>query len=320
MNAPASTRLPEFVVLGQGKAGTSLIYRVLNDNPLIGLSDPKELHYFAARFGQGPDWYASHFAHIPGSAQIVGEVSPSYLSTEAVQRVADTLGRQTKVIFVLRRPIEQAYSRYLQDICANQRPGPFYPINRALPKRMEALIDAIGLCYDLFGKDNVLPMFYERDIACDDPQFESRILSFLGLPEADFARPYIEGKPVNPGIMPRYLYSGDKGLRMDVNGHRFILPPRQLVFCGQKRNSWSKADPSAEEVIDALTRQSTWTPAISERDYRGMRRRAVRPTAERLETLFGYDMSHWEVPPRHIAYDPAPPPNEFRKIKGAAAS
>ena len=47
------TRLPDFVVLGQGKAGTSLIYQVLRQNPRIGLSQPQGAALLLGQFRQG---------------------------------------------------------------------------------------------------------------------------------------------------------------------------------------------------------------------------------------------------------------------------
>lgn len=309
------TRLPDFVVLGQGKAGTSLIYQVLQQNPLIGLSQPKELHYFSANFDKGHDWYAPHFAHIPDQAESVGEVSPSYLTPQCVQRVADTLGTDTKVAFVLRRPIERAYSRYLQDICASETGRPFFRMVRGLPRHMEMLHEAIRLCYRLFGPKNVLPLFYEIDVAGNDPRFEARILEFLGLPPADHARAFLETKPVNPGVMPHYIYSGPEGLTLRARGKRYVIPPEHLIFCGQKRNSKIYENPSPEQLVRALTQQSQWTRLVSTREYKAMMRQIVRPAAKALEDEFGFDMQHWRGGVRSIAYEPAPPPKIFEKGK-----
>lgn len=308
MTVSTTTRLPDFVVLGQGKAGTSLIYNVLGQNPSIGLSTPKELHFFSACFKRGVDWYSQHFAEIPETADLVGEVAPSYLSAQAVRRLAGTLGRETKVIFVLRRPIEQAYSRYLQNICADQRPGPFPKSPQALTRRLENVYDALSECYRLFDRNNILPLSFEMDVAGSDPQFENQILEFLGLPPADFSRPFIQGKTVNPGVMPRYLFSRDKALTLSEGRETFVLPPNNLVFCGQQRNSWVKADPSVDEVLDAMSRQSSWTPGLSEEEYGRLQNDVVLQASQRFGDAFGLDLSHWRNPPHDIIYNSAPPP------------
>ena len=86
------TRLPDFVVLGQGKAGTSLIYRVLEKNPDVGLSKVKELLYFGKKNGKSAEWYASQFDHLPPGIARVGEVSPAYLDADPIQEIHDVLG------------------------------------------------------------------------------------------------------------------------------------------------------------------------------------------------------------------------------------
>lgn len=305
MTAP---RLPDFVVLGQGKAGTSLIYRVLADHPDIGLSNPKELHYFANRFGRGPEWYAKHFAHIPPGVARVGEVSPSYLTAEAVTRVAETLGTDLRVIFVLRRPIERAYSRYLQNICASQKGGGFQGL-RFLTKRLRAQHETIRLCYSLFGADNVLPLWYETDVA--DFAFEAKICDFLGLDRTDHSAPFRAAPRVNSGIMPRYLYAGARDLVLRHDSRAYRIPAQHLVFCGQDRNSAIEPDVPPDVAAQALIRQSAWTAEVGEKDYERMLTRSVLPAAERLEAEFGYDMSHWRIAPRRLAYNPAPPPDSL---------
>ena len=178
---------PNFVILGQGKAGTSLIWRVMRENPNFAFPTRKELHFFAKGFDKGLPWYDAHFADLPQDRPVVGEISPSYLDPDAVQRIADTLGTDIKVGFVLRRPIEQAFSRYMQNICATPSPYSFERYERFMPTRMARVTDAIQLAYDLFGPENILPMFFEKDIKTKAPTFEAKILSHLGLPPANNA-------------------------------------------------------------------------------------------------------------------------------------
>lgn len=309
------TRLPDFVVLGQGKAGTSLIYRTLAHYGDIGLSEPKELHYFTANAHLGPDWYARAFAHLPADIPLIGEISPSYLAPEVIPQLAETLGPETKVIFVLRRPIERAYSRYLQNLCARQQGPAFKRFAARLPERMTEMLEAIRLCYEHFGPDRVLPLFYETDITGAHPDFENRLLPFLGLEPAAYAEDILaEGVP-NPGVMPRYLYSGENALHIRSGPSVYILPPNVLAFCGQLRNTTYWTDPTAQEVAEAFARQSRWSTEVPPEEYRMMLRNAVRPTADQLEAEFGYDMSHWRLHPQRISYAPAPPPWQFRKKK-----
>jgi hypothetical protein len=307
------TNLPRFVVLGQGKSGTSLLYRLLQKQPGIALSTPKELHYFSNRFAKGLDWYASHFPAPDG--RLVGEVSPSYLHPAAVQNLADTLGRNTKVIFILRRPIEQAYSRYLQNICASQTGRPFHQRLRMLGKSLAQTEQAVAHCYDLFGADNVLPLFYERDVAPDPGLAERRILDFIGI-TAPGTYAQMAQSTVNPGVMPRYMSTGDDPLVIRCGGTMYRIPPQRLVFCAQSRNFQIWKKPGTDRIAAALQAQSRWSTEVTEKEYGVALKQAVLPAAERLQKRFGFDMGHWDISPQRIAYDPAPPPDRFARPPG----
>jgi hypothetical protein len=306
------TRRPDFIVLGQGKAGTSLIYRVLEANPAIGLSTPKELHYFSSRFeeGLGPDWYDSHFAHLDPQIPRVGEVSPSYLDPEALPRLIDLLGTQIKVIFVLRRPVERAYARYIQNISAQQKRGDFQHSMGHFGARLAEVEAAIAQCFAAFGRSNVLVLSYEDDIV--PFRFEHRVLDFLGLPSADFSAPYRDAPPVNPGVMPRYIYGGRKGISVHFDGAEYRIPARHLAFCAQARNSRVFPDITGRQALRAFTEQSTWTPEVSAADHQALTDRHVLPLAARLEAAYGLDLSAWRAPAGRIAYLPGPPPQSLR--------
>ena len=307
---PDAPGRPDVIVLGQGKAGTSLIYRVLERHPEVGTSQPKELHYFTANHDRGAAWYLQHFAEARGKPVVV-EVSPSYLRPEAIDRIARDLGTGVRVVFSLRRPIEQAYSRYLQHLCARQEPLGFSPKPGWLWRRLKIVIAALDRLHAQFPPENILPLFFEKDIATETPGFEARLIDFLGLPGPE-RLPEIADDRVNPGILPRYLFSGDQDLRIWSGADKYILPADTLVFCGQPRNSLVEPAPGAARVAEAMAVQSRWTTEICRDTYAALRERVVLPMAERIGARFGYDLSHWDVPPRRIAYPAAPPPAQFR--------
>lgn len=123
-------RLPDFIVIGAPKSGTTSFYHYLKTHPGIALSPRKETDYFI--FGdrkpdfQGPlaqnlnrdsiyRWedYLALFADAdPGGSRVVGESSPRYLSShEAPARVAARLP-EVKLIALLRNPVDRAFSHY----------------------------------------------------------------------------------------------------------------------------------------------------------------------------------------------------------------
>ena len=305
------SRLPDFVVLGQGKAGTSLIYRVFKRNPDVGLSQPKELFFYNQYFDKGLDWYLSHFAHAGPDVTRLGEICPAYLNPEAVDRIHATLGPGVQMIYVLRHPIEQAYSRYLQNICAARGQKPLtFNAERVLKNRFVQLYGALERLYALYDRSRILALSYERDIDTDAPAFEAKICDFLGLPRSNHMNHFRHGK-VNAGVMPHFLYGGKSGHTVQCEGQTFMIPAGELVFCAQPRNSQSFGSVSNEEAIAAAARQEVWTTHVSRDCFARLQTEVVGPFAERLEQDFRLDLAHWRVAPRGITYDPAPPPPEF---------
>lgn len=105
--------LPDFLLIGGAKCGTTSLYDWLSAHPSILPASKKEVHYFDYNFFRGEDWYRSHFA-LAGTADgcITGEGSVSYLSNRwAPARAARKLPH-AKLIVVLRNPVDRAYSQF----------------------------------------------------------------------------------------------------------------------------------------------------------------------------------------------------------------
>lgn len=109
--------LPGFLCVGTAKAGSTTINDVLDQHENVFLPPAKELHFFDndEHFAKGIDWYASHFERAR-AGQVVGEVTPAYMSYEKVpERIRMTLGPDIKIIFSLREPAARAYSEFLHN-------------------------------------------------------------------------------------------------------------------------------------------------------------------------------------------------------------
>lgn len=106
--------LPDFIVIGAMRAGTTSLYKYLNAHPAIGMSEQKETDFFIEELNwdRGLDWYSGQFK--PGF-EVYGEVSPNY--TKALRfpgvpaRIASVVP-QSRLIYVLRDPIKRAVSHY----------------------------------------------------------------------------------------------------------------------------------------------------------------------------------------------------------------
>jgi Sulfotransferase domain len=105
-------QLPQFLIIGAQKAGTTSLYEYLCEHPRISPSMTKEVHYFDLAYHRGSTWYRAHFRIPRQLDEIAGESSPYYLFHPLVpKRVAADLPN-SRLIVILRNPIDRAYSHY----------------------------------------------------------------------------------------------------------------------------------------------------------------------------------------------------------------
>lgn len=106
-------RLPDFLIIGAAKAGTTSLWRWLGAHPDVYVPHEKEVHFFDrdVRWALGPAWYATHFDGA-GDAKRVGEATPEYLTTPAAPARVAAIVPHAQLIVVLRDPVDRAYSHY----------------------------------------------------------------------------------------------------------------------------------------------------------------------------------------------------------------
>lgn len=111
VTAPAR-RLPNTLIVGAQKSGTTSLYNYLCRNPRVQPATTKEIHYFDNHYEKGRLWYRSHFPYRWQDAGVVVEGTTGYMFFDgALPRLQTTLP-DAKLIAVLRDPVERAYSHY----------------------------------------------------------------------------------------------------------------------------------------------------------------------------------------------------------------
>ena len=106
--------LPSFVIIGGKKCGTTYLYQLLSQHPLVQPAASKELHFFDALFDEGTEWYRQCFPAPrweDGQRTITGEASPYIAHRYAPERMAQVIPH-ARLIALLRDPVERAYSDY----------------------------------------------------------------------------------------------------------------------------------------------------------------------------------------------------------------
>ncbi|MDQ3658128.1 MAG: sulfotransferase domain-containing protein, partial [Actinomycetota bacterium] len=142
----AGGALPDFVVIGAQKSGTTSFYRDVIRHPHVGRSTKKEVHFFDHNFDKGLDWYRAHFPSPElkdGRRTITGEASPYYLAHSLAPERAAKVVPQAKLIALLRNPANRAYSHYQHAVRYGRDPLSFEDAIEAEEDRMRKSRDKI---------------------------------------------------------------------------------------------------------------------------------------------------------------------------------
>jgi hypothetical protein len=113
----AQHALPDFLVLGAMRSGTTSLHQVLSSHPQVHPGIKKEVHYFDLYHARGQRWYRAHFPHrraLSGAQKrlVTGETSPYYLFHPLAPARAAAALPEVRLIVILRDPVERAHSHY----------------------------------------------------------------------------------------------------------------------------------------------------------------------------------------------------------------
>jgi hypothetical protein len=147
--------LPDFLVIGAPKAGTTALHAALADHPELFMSPVKEPKFFLTdgppqRHGGGPGDVQTYREHIwrrkdyealfaaapPGSVR--GESTPFYLYDRQAQRRIQALIPAARLIVILRDPVERAHSNWTHLWSAGLEPIGDFPAACAAEDRRVA--------------------------------------------------------------------------------------------------------------------------------------------------------------------------------------
>lgn len=111
---------PNLFIVGVGKAGTFSLREYLSQHPDIYMSPNKEPNYFGRdlRFNRPQiteNEYLAIFDHA-GAFLYRGEASVSYLLSRSAAEEIKEYNEESKIIIIVRDPVEVMYSRYSQNL------------------------------------------------------------------------------------------------------------------------------------------------------------------------------------------------------------
>lgn len=222
--------LPNFLVVGAAKSGTTSLYHLLGQHPEIYMSPEKEPEYFSFQnepvnfIGPGNRplnagiitdnaEYLALFEGVTGETTI-GECSTSYLFLPQAAVNIHTALPHCRIIIILRQPAERTYSHYLDHVMSLNEALSFEEALAAEPERRaqnwrwgyqysghSRYYQQVKRYYDRFGERNVLVCLFER-LQTEPRNLMADIYRFLGVDDA--FRPNV-GVVHNPSGQPRRM-------------------------------------------------------------------------------------------------------------------
>ena len=134
--------LPDFLVIGAQKAGTTALYAYLRWHPGITGPSWKEVSFFDRHWWRGEAWYRGQFPLRAGE-RLVGEASPSYLFHPLAPERARSLVPDVRLVALLRDPVDRAYSQYQHEVALGREPLSFEDALAAEDERLLGEIERL---------------------------------------------------------------------------------------------------------------------------------------------------------------------------------
>ena len=250
--------MPDFIIIGTQKGGTTSLYRYLIEHPCIAPIYIKEPHFFDIYFYKGLQWYRAHFPttvekyyarHVQKHDLITGEASPYYLfHPHAPKRIAKTLP-EVKLIVLLRNPVNRAYSHYYHEVAGgHEKIATFEEAiaceEERIAKEAELLakneqyisynhrhfsylargiyVDQLKVWMSLFPKEQFL-ILKSEDFYADPAAGLKQVLDFVNVPDLSLKAQKEEYEQLNTTTPPRMNPATSKRLREYFEPHNSRL-------------------------------------------------------------------------------------------------
>jgi Sulfotransferase family len=278
--------LPNFLIIGAPKAGTTSLHAYLDRHPDIHMSQPKELYYFDdPAYESRREWYESHFE---SDLPLRGEATPHYAMYPYYSGVPERIHRlipDAKLIYLVRDPIEQILSHcvqlYTNGYCADAA---------------ELLADAErednpGICasryatqlqqYLRFFDPAQLLVVDQRDLKVEREETMAEILRFLGA-DPDSAAVSFEDELNARADKYEYTRTGE------LLWSRLLSPVGRAVVPMAVRNRIRR------RVTDALPNRRVESPKLTD-DVRSRLLPSLEAEVAWLRSFSGKRFATWQV-------------------------
>ena len=282
-------RLPNFLLIGAMKAGTTSMYHYLGEHPQVFMPAFKALEFFAGgvQWDRGVEWYSRHFAPAPADAVALGEASNVYTKYPRYPGVPSRIAEyipDARLIYVVRDPIERIRSHYETRLFEGSEEASLGEAVESNPIYLDYSRYALQIEQYLehFRREQLL-LATSESLRADRAATMRRVYEFLGVDPA-----------MAPAALDREFYrSSDKATRSIVPVRvrkalktRFPASRRAKEFEANVtrtvRRIMRRPEPQADRV--------EIPPAVRDRLVR-----ALAPDVERLRSYMGPDFDGWGI-------------------------
>jgi hypothetical protein len=144
--------LPDFLIIGAQRCGTSSLYSYLGRHPDVIPSLRKETLYFSVAYPRGENWYRAHFPlaarrslrKAAGRRLVTFEATPDYLLDHRAAQRAARLLPDARIIALFRNPADRAFSQYLHNVRLGTEPLSFEEALDREDERIEGELERLA--------------------------------------------------------------------------------------------------------------------------------------------------------------------------------
>jgi len=200
--------LPNVLIIGAMKAGTSSLHHYMDLHPEISMSQQKELRFFdkARVWNQGVEWYKSNFV---GQAKVFGEATPAYTDYprhNEVPRKIFSVIPDVKLIYIVRDPVDRMVSEYIHRKSKGRERRSFEKamsdVNGPLYFKRSMYFLQLEQYLEFFSKENILVVISEQLFTSPRKTME-QVFQFVGVDPDCLQAAALFSQKVNPSSQRR---------------------------------------------------------------------------------------------------------------------
>jgi hypothetical protein len=216
----SETNLPDFLVIGAAKSGTTSLYHYLKQHPEIFLPKIKEINFFAydpinpgkrKYWAKTIDEYKKFYKGSSGFKSR-GEVSPSYMNSSVAPQKIYSFIPDAKIIAVLRNPVDRAFSRYMMSLRMGKKMKSFEEVindKNTLVIQEGNYYDRLIPYYEIFPRGRIKIFIFEK-MQNNMNGFFKELFTFLGVDSSfqpDTSVRYAEKFILRNKLLSKLIYS-----------------------------------------------------------------------------------------------------------------